>query len=95
MVQCSRTALAKSAADRAIWTAYVLHHALRALDLAHTELARAEPGTVIVRLFKFAVRVVPKKRRVHLHLATTCSVKDLLHRAREILYLIKPTLQPA
>ncbi|WP_200344786.1 IS1380 family transposase, partial [Rhodovibrio sodomensis] len=64
--------------------AYVLHHALRTQVLAHTELARAEPGTVIVRLFKLAVRVVPKKRRVDLHLSTGCPVKGLLHRASEI-----------
>jgi len=75
--------------------AYVLHHALRTQVLAHTELARAEPGTVIVRLFKLAVRVVPKKRRVDLHLPTSCPVKDLLHRASEVLYRIKPTPQPA
>ncbi|MBK1670520.1 IS1380 family transposase [Rhodovibrio sodomensis] len=70
--------------------AYVLHHALRTQVLAHTELARAEPGTVIVKLFKRAVRVVPKKRRVDLHLPTSCPVKGLLHRASEILYRIKP-----
>ena len=70
--------------------AYVLHHGLRTQVLAHTEFARAEPGTVIVKLFKLAVRVVPKKRRVDLHLPSACPVKDLLHRASEILYRIKP-----
>ena len=50
---------------------------------------------MIVRLFKLAVRVVPKKRRVDLHLPTGCPVKGLLHRASEILYRIKPPPRPA
>lgn len=75
--------------------AYVLHQSLRTQLLAHTDLARAEPGTVIVKLFKLAVRVVPGKRRVDLHLPTGCPVKDLLHRASEILYRIKPPPRPA
>jgi len=75
--------------------AYVLHHALRTQVLAHTEFAHAEPGTVIVKLFKLAVRVVPKKRRVDLHLPTGCPVNGLLHRASEILYRIKPPPRPA
>ena len=57
--------------------------------------ARAEPGTVIVKLFKLAVRVVLKKRRVDLHLPTSCPVKDVLHRASEILYQLKPPPRPA
>jgi hypothetical protein len=69
---------------------YVLHHALRIQVHSHTELARTEPGTVIVKLFKRALRVVPQKRRVYLHLPTSCPVKGLLHRASEILYRIKP-----
>ena len=74
--------------------AYVLHHGLRTQVLAHTEFARAEPGTVIVKLFKLAMRVVPKKRRVDLHLPTGCPVNDPLHRASEILYRIKPPPRP-
>ena len=48
--------------------AYVLHHALRAQPLIHTELANAQPATVIVKLFKLAVRVVQYKDRIKLHL---------------------------
>jgi hypothetical protein len=75
--------------------AYVLHHALRTQVLAHTAFARAEPSTVIVRLFKLAVRVVPKTRRVALHLPTGCPVKSLLSRASEILYRSIPPPRPA
>ena len=38
--------------------AYVLHQALRTEVLVHTELAKAQPFTVILKLFKLAVRVV-------------------------------------
>jgi len=70
--------------------AYVLHHALRTEVLVHTELADAQPATVILKLFKIAVRVVQYKDRVRLHLPTSCPFKDLLHRVAEILYLARP-----
>lgn len=70
--------------------AYVLHHALRSEVLVHTELANAQPATVILKLFKLAVRVVQYKDRVRLHLPTSCPVKELLHRVTEILYLARP-----
>ena len=70
--------------------AYVLHHALRTEVLVHTELANAQPATVILKLFKLAVRVVQYKDRVRLHLPTSCPVKGLLHRVAEILYLTRP-----
>ncbi len=39
--------------------AYLLHQALRSDILAGTALANAQPSTVIVELFKLAVRVNP------------------------------------
>jgi hypothetical protein len=73
--------------------AYVLHHALRSELLQGTELARAQPSTVIIKLFKLAVRVVQYKDRVKLHLPSSCPVKDLLHTITERLYrLPRPPL---
>lgn len=69
--------------------AYVLHQALRTEVLVHTELAQAQPATVILKLFKIAVRVVQYKDRVKLHLPSSCPVKDLLHRVTEILFQVR------
>ena len=69
--------------------AYVLHQALRTEVLVHTELAQAQPATVIIKLFKIAVRVVQHKDRIRLQLPTNCPVKDLLHRVTEILFLAR------
>jgi hypothetical protein len=69
--------------------AYVLHQALRTDVLVHTELAQAQPATVILKLFKIAVRVVQYKDRVKLHLPSRCPVKDLLHRVTEILFQVR------
>ena len=52
--------------------AYVLHQALRAGVLAGTELAKAQPqpqpqpSTVVLKLFKIAVRVIQYKDRIKL-----------------------------
>jgi hypothetical protein len=70
--------------------AYVLHHTLRTEVLVHTALARAQPATVILKLFKLAVRVVQYKDRVKLHLPTSCPVKSLLATVTEILYQTRP-----
>lgn len=70
--------------------AYVLHHALRTEVLIHTELADAQPGSVILKLFKIAVRVVQYKDRIRLHLPSSCPFKDLLQGVAEILYLARP-----
>jgi len=72
--------------------AYVLHHALRTEVLVHTELAQAQPSTVILKLFKLAVRVVQYKDRVKLQLPTHCPVKSLLHKVTEILFQARPPL---
>lgn len=69
--------------------ACVLHQALRTEVLVHTERAQAQPATVILKLFKIAVRVVQYKDRVKLHLPSSCPVKDLLHRATEILFQVR------
>ena len=58
--------------------------------LVHTELANAQPATVILKLFKLAVRVVQYKDRVRLHLPTSCPLKGILHRVAEMLYLARP-----
>ena len=58
--------------------AYVLHQQLRQLGLQDTALATAQPKTVILSLFKIAVRVKQYKDRVMLHLPTACPVKALL-----------------
>ena len=59
-------------------SAYVLHQQLRQLGLQGTALATAQPKTVILSLFKIAVRVKQYKDRVLLHLPTACPVKSLL-----------------
>lgn len=75
--------------------AYVLIHSLRDNTLQNTELAKAQPMSLILKLFKLAVRVVQYKDRIKLHLPTTCTVKHLLHRVTEILYLVPPSPAPA
>jgi hypothetical protein len=58
--------------------AYVLHQQLRQLELQGTALAIAQPKTVILSLFKIAVRVKQYKDRALLHLPSACPVKALL-----------------
>ncbi|MFZ4780231.1 MAG: IS1380 family transposase [Terrimicrobiaceae bacterium] len=66
--------------------AYVLHHTLRTEVLVHTELAKAQPFTVILKLFKIAVRVVQYKDRVKLHLPSRCPARQLLVKICDILF---------
>ena len=70
--------------------AYVLHQALRTEILVHTELAKAQPITVMLKLFKLAVRVVAYKDRIKLHLPTGFPFKDLLRRVTDLLFLAQP-----
>jgi hypothetical protein len=70
--------------------AYVLHQALRTEILVHTELAKAQPITVMLKLFKLAVRVVAYKDRIKLHLPTSFPFKDLLRRVTDLLFLTPP-----
>lgn len=72
--------------------AYVLHQALRTDILAGTELANAQPSTVIIKLFKIAVRVVQYKDRVRLHLPTSYPLKALLEHVTETLFLSPPSI---
>ena len=58
--------------------AYVLHQQLRQQGLHGTALATAQPRTVILSLFKIAVRVKQYKDRVPLHLPGACPAKALL-----------------
>ena len=51
--------------------AYVLVQALRRTALAGTELARAQVGTIRLKLLKVAARVVVTARRVVFHLASS------------------------
>jgi len=70
--------------------AYGLIHSLREQTLCHTELAKAQPMTLILKLFKLAVRVVQYKDRIKLHLPSSCPMKGLLHRVTELLHLARP-----
>jgi hypothetical protein len=71
--------------------AYVLHETLRTEVLVGTELANAKPASVIIKLFKLAVRVVQYKDRVRLQLPSRCPLKGLLQHVTE---KALPCLQP-
>ncbi len=60
--------------------AYLLVQAVRALGLKGTELSRAQAGTIRIKLFKIAARVVVSVRRVVLHLCTSCPYQKMLAR---------------
>ena len=70
--------------------AYVLHQQLRTEALQHTELASAQPSSVILKLFKVATQVKQYKDRVILHLPSAYPFKHLLWKLTERLYLSKP-----
>lgn len=70
--------------------AYVLHQQLRAEGLKHTELAAAQPHTVILKLFKVAVQIKQYKDRILLHLPSSYPFKHLLWLLAERLYLPLP-----
>ncbi len=69
--------------------AYVLHQQLRVHALVHTELAAAQPMTVILKLFKVATQIKQCKDRVILHLPSACPFKQLLHTITERMFLVK------
>jgi hypothetical protein len=58
-------------------TAYVLVQALRRTALAGTELAQAQVGTIRLKLFKVAARVMVSVRRVIFHLASSYPYQEL------------------
>ena len=75
--------------------AYGLIHSLRENTLVHTELAKAQPVSIILKLFKLAVRVVQYKDRIRLSLPTACPMKGVLARVTELLYLVPRPPAPA
>ena len=75
--------------------AYALIHGLRENTLVHTELAKAQPVSIILKLFKLAVRVVQYKDRIKLSLPTSCPMKGVLARVTEILYMAQRPPAPA
>ncbi len=69
---------------------YVLHQQLRVHALSHTELAAAQPNTVILKLFKVATQIKQYKDRIALHLPSAYPFKHLLRTLTERLYISKP-----
>lgn len=70
--------------------AYVLHQQIRTQGLKNTSMEQAQPSSVISKLFKIAVQVRQTKSRVTMHLPSACTVKDLLHKLTERLFVPKP-----
>jgi hypothetical protein len=58
--------------------AYVLVETLRRVGLAGTELAKAQVGTIRLKLLKIGGRIVRSVRRVVVHLASAFPLQDLL-----------------
>lgn len=79
--------------------AYVLVEHLRRSGLAGTELEHAQVGTIRLKLFKVAARIVTSVRRVVLHLSSAYPLRELLVRIRDRLLalpdLIRRASQPA
>jgi len=74
--------------------AYVLVETLRRTALPGTELEQAQAGTIRLKLFKVAARVVTSVRRVVLHFSSAYPLADLF--ARVLARLRAPyVLQPA
>jgi hypothetical protein len=61
-----------------------------ARELVPTELAQAQPATVILKLFKIAVRVIQYQDRIRLQLPSNCPFRGLIQRVTEILFLARP-----
>ena len=61
--------------------AYTLIEAIRRVALAGTEMARAQAGTIRLRLLRIGAVVIRNTRRVALHLSTACPDKALFHLA--------------
>lgn len=72
--------------------AYVLVQGLRRTALAGTELARAQVGTIRLKLFKVAARVVVSVRRVVFHLASSYPYQEAFRAAYERLISGSPSL---
>ena len=61
--------------------AYSLVEAIRRLALAGTDMARAQVGTIRLKLLKIGAVVIRNTRRVRLHLSSACPNKALFHTA--------------
>jgi hypothetical protein len=59
--------------------AYSLIEAIRRLALKGTDMARAQAGTIRLKLLKIGAVVIRNTRRVSLHLSTACPDKVLFH----------------
>ena len=68
----------------------VLHQQLRTQAFKHTDLATAQPNTVILKLFKVAAQVKQYKDCVILYLPSSYPYKHLRWQLAERLYLSKP-----
>ena len=73
--------------------AYVLVQALRRTALAGTDLAEATVGTIRLKLFKVAARVVVTARRVVFHLASSYPYQELMRQVHERL-VVEPVAAP-
>ena len=76
-------------------TGQILRHRHRDSTLAHTGLAKAQPMSIILKLFELAVRVVRYKDRIKLSLLSQCPVRGLLQRVTEVLYQVRSLPNPA
>jgi len=73
--------------------AYVLVETLRRTALPGTELEQAQAGTIRLKLFKVAARVITSVRRVVLHLSSAYPLADLFARVLARLrapYVLRP-----
>ena len=61
--------------------AYTLLETIRRIGLTGTEMARAQAGTIRLRLLRIGAVVIRNTRRVSLHLSTACPDKALFHLA--------------
>jgi hypothetical protein len=76
--------------------AYVLIEHLRRTALAQTDLACAQAGTIRLKLFKVAARVVVSVRRVVLHLSSAYPLRELFTRVLDRLTAsLRPLPAPA
>jgi hypothetical protein len=61
--------------------AYTLMEAIRRLALKGTRMARAQAGTIRLRLLKIGAVIIRNTRRVRLHLSSACPDKALFELA--------------
>jgi hypothetical protein len=59
--------------------AYVLIDAIRRLALAGTDMARAQAGTIRLKLLRIGAVVIRNTRRISVHLSSACPDKALFH----------------